>query len=80
MNGLCLTSSILYQGTIKCNDLKYNVKTNKGICETNFKKHANQKGSFNSIKSKNDTILSRILNFETKTTSPETYMGNQRTV
>ena len=33
MNGLCLTSSILYQATIKCNDNKYKQKRNKGICE-----------------------------------------------
>ena len=59
MNGLCLTSSILYQATIKCNDSKYKQKGYKGICETNFKKcFANHKKTFNLIKSKNDTNLS----------------------
>ena len=60
MNGLCLTSSILYQTTIKCSDSKYKQKTrDKGICETTFKKrYANHKKSFNLINSKNDTTLS----------------------
>ena len=58
MNGLCLTSSILYQATIKCSDSKYKEKRYKGICETTFKKHANHKTSFNLTKSKNDTTLS----------------------
>ena len=38
MNGLCLTSSILYQATIKCSDSRYKQKRYKGICETTFKK------------------------------------------
>ena len=29
MNGLCLTSSILYQATIKCSDSKYKKKDTK---------------------------------------------------
>ena len=59
MNGLCLTSSILYQATITCSDGKYKQKRYKGICETTFKKrYANHKRSFNLIKSKNDTTLS----------------------
>ena len=59
MNGLCLTSSILYQATIKCNDSKYKQKGYKGICETDYKKcFANHKKIFNLIKSKNDTNLS----------------------
>ena len=59
MNGLCLTSSISNQGTIKCNDSKCKQKRHKGICETTFKKrYANHKKSFNLIKSKNDTTLS----------------------
>ena len=59
MNGLCLTSSILYQATIKCSDNKYKQKRYKGICETTFKKrYTNHKKSFNLIKSKNDTTLS----------------------
>ena len=59
MNGLCLTSSILYHTTIKCSDSKYKEKRYNGICETTFKKrYANHKTFFNLIKSKNDTILS----------------------
>ena len=59
MNGLCLTSSILYQATITCSDSKFKQKRYKGICETTFKKrYANHKKSFNLIKSKNDTTLS----------------------
>ena len=59
MNGLCLTSSILYQATITCIDSKYKQKRYKGICETIFKKrYANHKKSFNLIKSKNATTLS----------------------
>ena len=59
MNGLCLTSSILYQATITCSDSKYKQKRYKGICETTFKKrYANHKKSFNLIKSKNDITLS----------------------
>ena len=38
LNGLCLTSSILYQATIKCSDSKYKQKRYKGICQTTFKK------------------------------------------
>ena len=38
LNGLCLTSSILYQTTIKCTNSKYKQKRYKGICETTFKK------------------------------------------
>ena len=41
-----LTSSILYQATIKCNDIKYK------------QKDANRKKSINLIKSKNGTTLS----------------------
>ena len=56
MNGLCLTSSILYQATIKCSDSKYKQKRCKEICETKFKKrYANHKISFNLINSKNGT-------------------------
>ena len=59
MNGLCLTSSILYEATITCSHSKFKQKRYKGICETTFKKrYANQKKSFNLIKSKNDTTLS----------------------
>ena len=59
LNGLCLTSSILYQATIKCSDSKYKQKRYKGICETTFKKrYANHKKSFNLINSKNDITLS----------------------
>ena len=44
LNGLCLTSSILYQATIKCSDSKYKQKNYKGIYETTFKKrYANHK-------------------------------------
>ena len=44
------------------------------------KRYANHKRSFNLIKSKNDTTLSIEYWNLKKTTSPETYMGNQRTV
>ena len=58
MNGLCLTSSILYQATIKCSNSKYKQKRYKGIYETTVKKrYANHKKSFNLVKSKNDTTL-----------------------
>ena len=60
LNGLYLTSSILYQATIKCSDSKYKQNRYKGICETTFKKrYANHKKSFNLINSKNDTTLSK---------------------
>ena len=59
INGLCLTSTILFQASTKCNERKYKPKRYKGICETTFKKHyANHKKSFNLINSKNDTTLS----------------------
>ena len=59
LNGLFLTSSILYQASIKCSDCKYKRKRYKGVCEMSFKKrYANHKKSFNIIKSKNDTSLS----------------------
>ena len=59
LNGSCLTSSILYQATIKYSESKYKQKRYKGICETTFKKrYANHKKSFNLINSKNDTTLS----------------------
>ena len=45
------------------------------------KRYANHERSFNLIKSKNDTILSiEYWNLKKKKTSPEIYMGNQRTV
>ena len=48
MNGLCLTSSILYQATIKWSNSEYKQKKYKEICETTFKKrYANHKKSFN---------------------------------
>ena len=59
MNGLCFTSNILYQATIKCNDSQYKQKRYKVICETTYmKRYANHKKSFNLIKSKNDTTSS----------------------
>ena len=59
MNGLWLTSSILYQASIKCSYCKYKQKSYKGICETTFKKYnANHKKSFKLIKSKNQTTSS----------------------
>ena len=59
MNGLCLTSSILYQATSKCSDSKYKQKRYKGICEATFRKrYANHKESFKLINWKNDTTLS----------------------
>ena len=57
MNGLCLTSSISYQATIKCSGNKD--KQKKEIWETSFKKrYANHTKSFNLINSKIDTTLS----------------------
>ena len=59
MNGLCLTSNILYQATITCSDSKYKQKRYTGICETTFKRrYANHKKSFNLVNSKNGTTLS----------------------
>ena len=50
LNGLCLTSSVLYQTTIKCSDSKYKQKRCKGICERTFKKrYAIHEKSFNLI-------------------------------
>ena len=37
INGLCLTSSILYQATTRCSDSKCKQKRYKGICETTYK-------------------------------------------
>ena len=60
MNGLSLTSSILYQATRKSSDSEYGQKRYKGICETTFKKrYTNHKKSFNFVKSKNDITLSK---------------------
>ena len=59
LNGLCLTSRILYQDTIKCSDSKYKQKKYKGIRETTFKKrYANHKKPFNLINYKNENTLS----------------------
>ena len=59
INGFYLTSSILYQTTVKCGDSEYKSKRYKGICETTFKKsYASHKKSFNLIKSKKETTLS----------------------
>ena len=56
LNGICLTSSILYQNTIKCSDSKYKQKGYKEICETTFnKRYANHKKSFSLTNSKDDT-------------------------
>ena len=56
MNELCLTSSILYQATIKCSDNKY---------------YANYKKSFSFIKSKTDTTLSiKYWNLKQKQQAP----------
>ena len=50
LNGLCLTSSVLYQTTIKCSDSKYKQKRCKGTCKRTFKKrYANHEKSFNLI-------------------------------
>ena len=58
LNGLYLTSSILYQATRKCNDSKHKQKRYKGIVVTTFKEcYANHKKTFNLINSKNDTTL-----------------------
>ena len=58
MNGLCLTSSILYQPTTKCNDSKHKQKQYQGICETTFQKRIpSHKKSFNLVKSKNDITI-----------------------
>ena len=59
LNGICLTSSILYQNTIKCSDSKYKQKGYKEICETTFnKRYANHKKSFSLTNSKDDTTWS----------------------
>ena len=82
MNWFRLASSILYQATIKCSDSKYEQKRDKGICKTAFKKsYANHKKSFKLIKSKKwHHFIYGILELKTKTTSPEIYMRNQRTI
>ena len=47
---IMLTSSILYQATIKCSNSIYKQKWYRGFCETTFKKrYANHKKSFNLI-------------------------------
>ena len=81
MNELCLTSSILYQTTIKFSDSKYKQKRYKGICEMTFKKrYANHKKPFNLINSKNDTTLSvKYWTLKQKQQSL-TYMVNQRKI
>ena len=38
INGLCLTSSVLYQATINYNDSKYKQKRYKEISKTTFEK------------------------------------------
>ena len=38
LNGICLTSSILYQATIKYSNSRYKQKRYKGICEMTFKR------------------------------------------
>ena len=38
LNGLCLTSSVLYQATINYNDSKYKQKRYKEISKTTFEK------------------------------------------
>ena len=78
MNALCLTSDILYQTTIKCNDSKFKQKRYKGISKVAFKqRYANYKKSF---KSKNDTALSAEYWTIEKNERPKTYMGDQRIV
>ena len=73
MNGLCLTSSILYQATTTCSDSKYNQNRYKGSCETTFqKRYANHKKSFNLIKSKSDNTLSiEYWNWKQKQQTPK---------
>ena len=62
INGLRLTSSILYQATIKCNDGKYKQKRYKGICET--------------TPPKNDTTLSiEYWNLKQKQQTPKLRWG-----
>ena len=80
ISGLCWRSNILYQATVKSNSSKCRQKRCKEICQTNFKNHyTNQKQSFNLNMSKHDASLVIAL-WTTKTSSPKTYMGNQRTV
>ena len=58
--GLCLKSSILYQVTMKSSNSKYKQKIYKGICGSTVKKfYQNYKKSFNLIKSKSGTTLSK---------------------
>ena len=66
---------------LKCNNIKCK-QNDKGICETILRKHyTNHKKSFNLlIKSKNDTTLSIEYWTLTEAASPETYLGNKRTV
>ena len=81
MNGLSLTSSILHQATIKCNDSKYQQKDTKE-CGKRPSRNVIQttKKSFNLIKFKNDATLCIEYWTLKQKQYPKTYMGNQRTV
>ena len=75
LNGLYLTSSILYQGTRKCSDSKHKQKRYKGIVETTFKeRYANHKETFNLI----DTTLSTEYWTLNKSSSPRYLHGKSK--
>ena len=60
MNNNCLSNNIVYQATIQSNNPEYNEKVYFGLSETSFKvRYANHLKSFNAIRYRNDTELSK---------------------
>ena len=58
----CQTTYIIYQANINCDTTEYKQKCYLGSYETIFKdRFRNHKKSFNHVKHKNDTELSKIL-------------------
>ena len=56
----CQTKCIVYQANIDCHNAGYKQKCYLGSCETTFKdRFGNHKKSFNHVKHKNDTELSK---------------------
>lgn len=60
MNNQCLTKNIVYQATVSSNKPDYKENIYFGLCETPFKsRYANHRKSFNILKYRNDTELSK---------------------
>ncbi|XP_047145701.1 uncharacterized protein LOC124818701 [Hydra vulgaris] len=72
LSNQCLVSNIVYQATVSSNDPDPKEKVYFGISETPFKlRYANHFKSFNAIKYKNDTELSKeIWSLKEKGTTP----------